>query len=256
MSGSKLSDFDIGPLLFKRLRIEGTTLRSRSAEYQAKLLQDLMKDAMDKVRSSHLHRELTRSARRQFTQRHEDGGFQIILHQTYSVKDIARATQDMQDDSAHASLPRRRDRTAPHRKHRQAGGPRRLVIHVHVGMQVLNVQVECLCPPRTISRGHELAELNDDGLEGLPHAAHRFGRPGVSRVAEYAARLALPLAAIDVDDLARAEERPTDELGVDGGGLVAETSFELVGEDQVEPADRGRRGAVVPAGEVMKPRRR
>ena len=39
LSGSKVNDVDIGPILYKRLRIEGSTLRSRSAEYQADLIQ-------------------------------------------------------------------------------------------------------------------------------------------------------------------------------------------------------------------------
>ena len=39
LSGSKVDDVDIGPILYKRLRIEGSTLRSRSAEYQADLIQ-------------------------------------------------------------------------------------------------------------------------------------------------------------------------------------------------------------------------
>ncbi|KAI0392064.1 zinc-binding alcohol dehydrogenase domain-containing protein 2 [Xylariaceae sp. FL0594] len=37
MGGSKLEGVDIGQILFKRLRIEGSTLRSRDVEYQGKL---------------------------------------------------------------------------------------------------------------------------------------------------------------------------------------------------------------------------
>ncbi|KAI8054474.1 NAD(P)H quinone oxidoreductase, PIG3 family [Syncephalis plumigaleata] len=37
MSGTKIADFDIAPLLRKRLRLEGTTLRSRSLSYQCEL---------------------------------------------------------------------------------------------------------------------------------------------------------------------------------------------------------------------------
>ncbi|KAI0146992.1 zinc-binding dehydrogenase [Xylariaceae sp. FL1272] len=37
MGGSKLNDVDIGALLYKRVRIEGSTLRSRDLEYQGKL---------------------------------------------------------------------------------------------------------------------------------------------------------------------------------------------------------------------------
>ncbi|KAI1260920.1 quinone oxidoreductase putative [Xylariaceae sp. FL1019] len=37
MGGSKLKDVDIGALLYKRVRIEGSTLRSRNLDYQGKL---------------------------------------------------------------------------------------------------------------------------------------------------------------------------------------------------------------------------
>lgn len=43
MGGSKVKDFDMGPLLFKRLKIEGSTLRSRTLDYQSKLVQDFVK---------------------------------------------------------------------------------------------------------------------------------------------------------------------------------------------------------------------
>ncbi|KAJ3572133.1 hypothetical protein NPX13_g5150 [Xylaria arbuscula] len=37
MGGSKLEGVDIGMLLFKRIRLEGSTLRSRDPEYQGRL---------------------------------------------------------------------------------------------------------------------------------------------------------------------------------------------------------------------------
>ncbi|KAJ9162291.1 Zinc-binding dehydrogenase [Coniochaeta hoffmannii] len=37
MSGSKVKEVDIGPLLYKRLRVEGSTLRSRDENYQGQL---------------------------------------------------------------------------------------------------------------------------------------------------------------------------------------------------------------------------
>ncbi|KAK7054347.1 hypothetical protein VNI00_003541 [Paramarasmius palmivorus] len=39
LSGSKVEDFDLREILYKRLRIQGSTLRSRSVEYQADLAQ-------------------------------------------------------------------------------------------------------------------------------------------------------------------------------------------------------------------------
>ena len=36
--GAEVTKFNLSPLLYKRLHIEGSTLRSRSVEYQAKLI--------------------------------------------------------------------------------------------------------------------------------------------------------------------------------------------------------------------------
>lgn len=50
MGGAKTeTPMDLSQILFKRLRIEGTTLRSRTLEYQGKLLQDFSKEALGKV---------------------------------------------------------------------------------------------------------------------------------------------------------------------------------------------------------------
>lgn len=49
MSGIKLEGNNLGPLLFKRLTIKGSTLRSRSTEYQQDLLQHFKNDALDKI---------------------------------------------------------------------------------------------------------------------------------------------------------------------------------------------------------------
>jgi hypothetical protein len=40
LEGSEINA-SLRPILYKRLRIEGSTLRSRSLEYQAKLIQDM-----------------------------------------------------------------------------------------------------------------------------------------------------------------------------------------------------------------------
>lgn len=42
MGGMKVPNFDMGPLLFKRLKIEGSTLRSRDLEYQSNLVQSFV----------------------------------------------------------------------------------------------------------------------------------------------------------------------------------------------------------------------
>ena len=38
LSGGKVPDFDLSPILGKRLRVQGSTLRSRSKQYQAELI--------------------------------------------------------------------------------------------------------------------------------------------------------------------------------------------------------------------------
>lgn len=49
LSGVKLQGSNLGPLLFKRLTIKGSTLRSRSIEYQRDLLKQFEKDALGKI---------------------------------------------------------------------------------------------------------------------------------------------------------------------------------------------------------------
>ncbi|OJA12286.1 hypothetical protein AZE42_12810 [Rhizopogon vesiculosus] len=38
LSGSEVPSVNLGPILYKRLRIQGSTLRSRSVEYQTELI--------------------------------------------------------------------------------------------------------------------------------------------------------------------------------------------------------------------------
>ncbi|KIP02529.1 hypothetical protein PHLGIDRAFT_111989 [Phlebiopsis gigantea 11061_1 CR5-6] len=52
MSGNVVSEVDLGPLLYKRLRIEGSTLRSRSAEYQADLIAKFQEQILGEITSS------------------------------------------------------------------------------------------------------------------------------------------------------------------------------------------------------------
>lgn len=46
MGGSPVCEVDLTPVLVKRLRIEGSTLRSRSLEYQSRLMQDLLQSGV------------------------------------------------------------------------------------------------------------------------------------------------------------------------------------------------------------------
>jgi hypothetical protein len=44
-----VSSLNLGPILYKRLRIQGSTLRSRSQEYQADLIQQFKLTVADKL---------------------------------------------------------------------------------------------------------------------------------------------------------------------------------------------------------------
>lgn len=49
LSGPEVDKVNLGPLLYKRLRIQGSTLRARSVPYQAELIQRFKDTVMDKV---------------------------------------------------------------------------------------------------------------------------------------------------------------------------------------------------------------
>ncbi|KAI8904538.1 NADPH:quinone reductase [Powellomyces hirtus] len=54
LGGMKLDQFDLSPLLLKRLKIEGSTLRSRSEEYTARLRTAVVKDVLPMLASGAL----------------------------------------------------------------------------------------------------------------------------------------------------------------------------------------------------------
>ncbi|KAH7139921.1 hypothetical protein B0J13DRAFT_639055 [Dactylonectria estremocensis] len=71
MGGMKVADADLAPILLKRIRIEGSTLRSRDEEYQQKLRQRL----------------------EGFLSNFDTGKFSVVLHDTYSwsqIQDVHR----------------------------------------------------------------------------------------------------------------------------------------------------------------------
>ena len=49
LSGMQVDNANLGPIIFKRLQIQGSTLRSRSVEYQGELLQDFKSKALSEV---------------------------------------------------------------------------------------------------------------------------------------------------------------------------------------------------------------
>ncbi|EPQ29611.1 uncharacterized protein PFL1_02830 [Pseudozyma flocculosa PF-1] len=83
MGGSKVKELNIGPLLFKRLRVEGSTLRSRSLEYQGDLVQGF-------VREKGLERLISGCSGQ------GDDHHKIVIHKVYSWKDIKDAHDEME----------------------------------------------------------------------------------------------------------------------------------------------------------------
>jgi NADPH:quinone reductase-like Zn-dependent oxidoreductase len=76
MSGPKLEpDTNIMQVLFKRLTIKGTTLRSRTVEYQADLLQRFEKHALRLIREEKM---------------------KIEVHEVFDWKDVVKAHQEME----------------------------------------------------------------------------------------------------------------------------------------------------------------
>jgi NADPH:quinone reductase-like Zn-dependent oxidoreductase len=58
LSGRELEKVHLGPLLLKRLRLWGTTLRARSVPYQADLVERFRRDAVGKLTGADGHGEL------------------------------------------------------------------------------------------------------------------------------------------------------------------------------------------------------
>ncbi|KAI0927495.1 hypothetical protein AcV5_008022 [Taiwanofungus camphoratus] len=52
LSGAEVASFNLGPILYKRLRIQGSTLRARSTDYQANLIARFKQDALDSITGS------------------------------------------------------------------------------------------------------------------------------------------------------------------------------------------------------------
>jgi len=81
LSGGKVSEAMIAPILFKRLTIRGTTLRSRTVDYQADLLKRFSEEALglviDGVKS-------------------KGAGHTLQIHKVYQVSQIVEATQEME----------------------------------------------------------------------------------------------------------------------------------------------------------------
>ncbi|KAN0066494.1 hypothetical protein ACQY0O_000588 [Thecaphora frezii] len=82
MGGAKAKDINIGSLLYKRLRVEGSTLRSRSLDYQSNLVQSF-------VREKGLERIIGGCSG------HGVDSHKLVIHKVYSWKDIKEAHDEM-----------------------------------------------------------------------------------------------------------------------------------------------------------------
>ncbi|KAF9063280.1 hypothetical protein BDP27DRAFT_1478656 [Rhodocollybia butyracea] len=87
LSGSKVSEFNLGALLFKRLRIQGSTLRSRTTQYQADLINKFTGDLLGMI-----------------TGKDGQGPIKTYIHKVYSWKDIQDAHRDMEGNQTIGKL--------------------------------------------------------------------------------------------------------------------------------------------------------
>ncbi|KZT11797.1 quinone oxidoreductase [Laetiporus sulphureus 93-53] len=81
LSGGEVGNFNLGPLLYKRLRIQGSTLRARSAAYQADLIDRFKRDALGKITGSN-----------------GDGALRTYIHKVYPWTAIQEAHREMEEN--------------------------------------------------------------------------------------------------------------------------------------------------------------
>jgi len=80
LSGSTVPEVDLGPVLYKRLRIQGTTLRSRSPEYQANLARRFERELLPSLKG----------------EKSEDGPMKAYIYETYPWGKVADAHKEME----------------------------------------------------------------------------------------------------------------------------------------------------------------
>jgi len=83
LSGTKIKEIDVAPILFKRLRVEGSTLRSRDEEYQGRLRDQLVEHALPKF---------------------IDGTFKIVIDKVFDWKDITTAHKILEESNTQGKL--------------------------------------------------------------------------------------------------------------------------------------------------------
>jgi len=81
LSGSEVPSTNIGPILYKRLRIQGSTLRSRTLDYQTNLIQRFKAEILALI-----------------TGREGKGPLKTYIHKVYPWADIQDAQREMEVD--------------------------------------------------------------------------------------------------------------------------------------------------------------
>jgi len=87
LSGAEVSSFSLLPILYKRLRIQGSTLRSRSEEYQADLIKRFTLTVGDSI-----------------TGESGVGPLRTFIHKVYSMSNIQDAHRDMESNTTVGKL--------------------------------------------------------------------------------------------------------------------------------------------------------
>ena len=84
MSGTKLpTGVDMGAFVMKRVRFEGSTLRSRDEKYQGKLRDTLVEHSIPKMK---------------------DGSFKVLIEKVFSWQDIVKAHQLMESNQTKGKI--------------------------------------------------------------------------------------------------------------------------------------------------------
>ncbi|KAH0613622.1 uncharacterized protein H6S33_005508 [Morchella sextelata] len=83
LSGNMVKEFDLGPILYKRLRIEGSTLRSRLPEYQEALKNKFQEEGLPGLTS---------------------GKYKLFIDKTYNWKNIAEAHKHMESNKTQGKI--------------------------------------------------------------------------------------------------------------------------------------------------------
>ena len=89
MSGAKVSDFNLAEILFKRLTIQGTTLRARDEKYQTHLLGRFENEALDRIR---------------------EGDIEVKIYKVFDWENVQGAHEMMEANANSGKVSRKRTR--------------------------------------------------------------------------------------------------------------------------------------------------